>query len=69
MSSRSIVWYSKTIVLRRKIAVSILASRWETSWPPAEPVIPSATVLCSGVDSGLGRPQEICCSASRSGSA
>ena len=39
------------------------------SWPPAEPVIPSATVRCSGASSGLGRPQEICCSASRSGSA
>ena len=34
-----------------------------------EPVMPSATGCCSGGVSGLGRPHESCCSASRSGSA
>jgi hypothetical protein len=57
------------IVLLRKIAVSIFARRWESSWPPAEPVMPSASVRWSGAWSGLGRPHEICWSARRSGSA
>ncbi len=61
-------WW-KVIVLWRKIAVSIFASRPESSCPPAEAVIPSASERWSGDSSGLGRPQVICCSARRSGSA
>ena len=61
--------YSKVIVLWRKIAVSIFASDCESSCPPAEAVMPSATPRWSGAASGLGRPQVICCRASRSGSA
>ena len=68
-SPRSIVKYSKVIVLWRKIAVSIFASDWDSSCPPADAVMPSATPPLSGAVSGLGRPQVICWSASRSGSA
>jgi hypothetical protein len=44
------------IVLLRKIAVSILARRWESSWPPAEAVMPSATVRWSGARRGARPP-------------
>ena len=57
------------IVFWRKIAVSTFASRAESSCPPADAVIASATERCSGARSGLGRPHVICCSARRSGSA
>jgi hypothetical protein len=50
------VKYSKVIVLWRKIAVSIFASECESSCPPAEPVMPSATPRWSGASSGLGPP-------------
>ena len=42
------------IVLLRKIAVSTFASRADSSWPPADAVMPSATARCSGARSGLG---------------
>ena len=44
-------------------------SAGEMSCPPAAAVMPRPTVRWCGRSSGLGRPQVICCSASRSGSA
>ena len=64
-----IVKYSNSIRLRRWIAVSTFASRLDSSAPPADAVIPRPIERWAGVSSGLGRPQAICWSASRSGSA
>ena len=57
------------MVLRREIAVSIFDRRCETSAPSALAVIRTSTEDCSGAVSGLGRPQETCWRARRSGSA
>ncbi len=61
--------YSNSIRLRRAIAVSIFASRADSSAPPADADMPSATDRWAAESKGLGRPQVICWSASRSGSA